>query len=210
MRVVRLVDESEPRTSGGPSTTNDGELERLVQRAADGDVDAWADLYKGRFDVIYRYVRLLTGDSDVAEDLTQETFAKALTCLDRFSGRSTFSTWLHGIALNVVRRHWRVDSSSRRMKRSVADAALSAPPRGQCPDTATLRRIRLQTLYAVLASAPQPLREAFLLRDVAGHSQREAACILDVTENTVAIRASRARRYLRRELIRLGWLEEEG
>ncbi len=209
MRVIRLVDESDAETPVGRSATNDVALEHLVERAAIGDVDAWAEIYRGRFDAIYRYVRLLTGDSDVAEDLTQETFAKALTCLERFSGRSRFSTWLHGVALNVVRRHWRVTRSSRRMMRSVADAVESAPTGGQRPDEGTLRRIRLQTLYAVLATAPQPLREAFLLRDVAGHSQREAAIILNVTENTVAIRASRARKLLRRELTRLGWLEEE-
>ncbi|MGH1342297.1 MAG: RNA polymerase sigma factor [Nannocystales bacterium] len=210
MRVVRLVGESKTQagTPAGHTSTADTALERLVARAKSGDVDAWAEIYKGRFDAIYRYIRLLTGDSDVAEDLTQETFAKALTCLARFSGRSSFSTWLHGVALNVVRRHWRVASSSRRMKHSVASAAESAPPRGQCPDEGTLRRIRLQTLYAVLAAAPLPLREAFLLRDVAGHSQREAAAILDVTENTVAIRASRARKFLRKELTRLGWMEE--
>ncbi|MCA9714655.1 MAG: sigma-70 family RNA polymerase sigma factor [Myxococcales bacterium] len=182
----------------------------LVERAKRGDMQAWARLYQELFDPIYRHVRYLTGDPAVAEDLTQETFAKALVALPDFEGRSKLSTWLHGVAINVVRRHWRwernTETAHARLedRRRVLDDVSAESER---PDRVALQRKRAEVLYAVLETLPDTLREVFILRDLEGLSEREIAERLGITRGNVAVRATRARARVRKELVSRGWLE---
>ena len=86
----------------------------LVKRARAGDPNAWGRLYQNHFDRAYRYLLYLVGDGDVAEELTQETFARAMVSLKKFRGEASVQTWLNRIAVNVTREHWR--SQKRRGK----------------------------------------------------------------------------------------------
>jgi RNA polymerase sigma-70 factor, ECF subfamily len=210
--VVIDADRSQP-ANGGPSTIPRGgsapivELgDRLLARAREGDVQAWSRLYQENFDRVFRHIRLLTGDSDVAEDLVQETFAKAMTALRTFRGDSSFSTWLGGIAINTVRAHWRHQRNTHTARGRLLAIQEAAPPGTQTPEQADLQKRRAEVLYAILAELPDNLREVFALRELEGLSAREVACQLGITEGNVAVRASRARARVRGELERLGWL----
>lgn len=75
--------------------------EQLSRRAKDGDVDAASELVNQFYQRIYAYLRRLSGDDEEAADLTQKTFFKAWTSLASYEGRSSFSTWIHGIAHHV-------------------------------------------------------------------------------------------------------------
>jgi RNA polymerase sigma-70 factor (ECF subfamily) len=138
----------------------------LVERAKDGDIEAWSRIYQEHFDPVFRHLRYLSGDAEVTEELVQETFVQALTAIASFKEESTFSTWLHGIGLNVVRAHWR-----RNKNRGVAHERLQTinevvQEAGERPDRAVLRRQRTAALYAALEQLPDHLREAFILRDL--------------------------------------------
>jgi RNA polymerase sigma-70 factor (ECF subfamily) len=89
-------------------------IEQLVQRAQAGEMSAWSRLYQDNFERIYRHIRALTGDPSLSEELVQETFVQALLRIASFDGRSAFSTWLHGVAINVVRNNWRAQKSTAR------------------------------------------------------------------------------------------------
>ena len=84
------------------------------------------------FASVFRHTRYLAGEHAAVEDLVQEVFARALVSLREFDGRSSFSTWLHGIAVNVVRNHWRRNTNTKtaherlRAIHEVRDAAGSA------------------------------------------------------------------------------------
>lgn len=177
----------------------------LVERARHGDMQAWSRLYQELFDPLYRRVRYLTGDPAVAEDLTQETFAKALVILPQFAGRSTFSTWLHGVAINVVRRHWRYERNTATAHARLTDRE-RLRPEGDTPDKATIRQRKTEALYEVLRELPDNLREVFILRDLEGLSEKEIAEQLDISRNNAAVRASRARARVRAGLVDRGWL----
>ena len=97
---------AEPETAtAGRATVGDGEalVQELVGRARSGDMQAWARLYQDHFDGLFRHLRYLTGCPQLAEELVQESFVQALCCIGKYDGRSRFSTWLHGIGLNVAR-----------------------------------------------------------------------------------------------------------
>lgn len=186
----------------------DGEAE-LVRRARAGDVDAWARLYQRHFDGVFRHVCYLTGDPLAAEDLVQDTFALALVRLGHYRARSRFSTWLHGIALNVVRRHWRSRKATTRAHRRLAEQACAAgPPDGETVHRAELRRRRTEALYAALGQLPETQREAFVLIDLQGMAPPDAGAALGITPGNASVRAHRARQKIRTRLRDLGWIDD--
>ena len=185
------VDKSEPRLR---PVADDGALEAreraldpaadadhdiaatMVARAKSGDMQAWSRLYQDHFDGLYRHLRYLTGDSQAAEELVQETFVQALCCVGRYDGRSRFSTWLHGVGLNVVRHHWRSQRST--AKAHARLTAVEEVRERSCvagPDREVLARQRARALYAALEQLPVHLREAFILRELEGLTPAEAA-----------------------------------
>ncbi len=187
------------------------EREQLVSRAATGNVEAWSQLYQQYHPRIFRHLRFMSGDSAVAEDLTQECFATAMVAIKDFHGRSSFSTWLHGIAINVFRRQRRWQkNTSKAHERLEQMAARKASAPGHDPDRRNLQKTRAQVLYAVLDELPDNLREVFILRDLQGLSEREIAAQLSISPGNVAVRATRARARIRKELERLGWLAKKG
>ena len=59
------------------------------------------NIYKDNFQLVYKYLVILTHDEDIAEELTQETFYKAIKNINKFSGKAKLSTWLCKIAKNL-------------------------------------------------------------------------------------------------------------
>jgi len=173
----------------------------LVRRAIDGDSRAWAQLYRRTYRSIYRRLRYLVGDPDLAEDLAQEVYVQAAASLARLDAQTSFSTWLHAIALNLTRKHWR----SRRNTRTAHDRLtaiheVQAPGAGVDVEAQAEKRRRVAALYEVLGELPDTLREAFVLRDLERLSAQQAAQQLGITPDNVWVRASRARTKIRQLL----------
>jgi len=200
--------------NAGAANANDGSVEAhsteaLVTRAQRGDVEAWALLYEKHFQGVYRHICYLTGDPLLAEDLVQEAFARAMTSATGYDGRASFVTWLRGIALNVVRMHWRRARITDRVQGDLRVLHKVAPAAGT-PEQLHLQDERMQAIYEILATLPTHLREAFVLRELEGLPTREAAQQLGISAGNVAVRATRARQRIRKDLGRRGWLSQEG
>ena len=73
----------------------------LVQRAVAGDTRAFERLYREHSGRVYGLCLRMTRDEHLAEDCTQDTFINAWKALPHFETRSSLSTWLHRIAVNV-------------------------------------------------------------------------------------------------------------
>ncbi|MFI5887027.1 sigma-70 family RNA polymerase sigma factor [Streptomyces sp. NPDC051554] len=141
---------------------------------------------------VSRYVTYLGADPQAAEDLTQDTFLRALGSLHRFEGRSSARSWLLSIARRVV-----ADSLRRRASRPrLSDtgdwqrAAERAQPRGLpgLDDGVAL--------IGLLAALPDERREAFILTQLLGLSYAEAALVSDCPVGTIRSRVARARNAL--------------
>ncbi len=194
---------SQPRQRDGRAR-----LDELVTRARAGDVDAWSRLYQDTFDDVLRHVCFLTGNASVAEDLVQDAYARAMSHIHTFDGRSSFLSWLRAIALNVVRMHWRRSHTSDRALDRLRELVDLSTGGATAPvDKIHQQDLRMRLLYELLATIPENLREAFVLRELHGISPEEAAAQLGISVGNLAVRASRARARLRQELERLGWTE---
>jgi RNA polymerase sigma-70 factor (ECF subfamily) len=179
-----------------------------VAQARNGNAATWARLYQSNFDRLYRDVRYLVSDAAAAEEIAQESFAIALTTLDRFDGRSSFLGWLRGIAHNLVRRRWRTeDRRGRAYERLLHSESARSPVAANDPEAAHVHKQRAAVLREVLATLPEPLRETFVMRDVQGLSVEEVAQRLGTTPGNVRVRANRARAKIRERLEVLGWLQ---
>lgn len=180
----------------------------LTAQARAGDMRAWSRLYQQHFDRVFRRLCNLVGQAAVAEDLTQETFARAVTALASFDGRAALSTWLCGIANNVARNYIRDQGTRRRAEQSLADV-VALRTGGELADRTHLQRARTAALYDALARLPDHLREAFVLRELEGLSMQEAATQAGISANNMTVRVWRAREAIRGELGRLGWLSDD-
>jgi RNA polymerase sigma-70 factor (ECF subfamily) len=193
-----------------PGASVSDALATLVKQAAAGDGQAWSTLYRRTFDGVYRHIGYLVQDPVLAEDLAQETFARALSRLASFDGRSLFETWLHGIAVNVVRTHWR--GSGRRERahdRLALHLANGVNPNPGNPELSHARKQRAAALLEVVRDLPPNLREAYVLLDLRELPREEVAAQLGITTANLSVRASRARAQVREELGKLGWINKE-
>jgi RNA polymerase sigma-70 factor (ECF subfamily) len=203
----RMIPLSSPRT---PEAAAPGSDDALLERAIAGDSRAWTRLYQTHFDRLYRDVAFLVGGNAATEEIVQETFAIAWTKLAGFDGRSSFATWLRGIAHNLVRRHWRTRERRGRAYEKLAQIADDAAPRERDPEGTHLQDERAEALQTVLETLPAALREAFVLCDVQGLAPQEVADRLGISNGNVRVRAARARAQIREALQRMGWLAQEG
>lgn len=169
----------------------------LVQAAAAGSRDAFDELVRRHHAAMLTLARVLSGGRGDADDLAQDVFVRAWRSLRGFRGDSTFRTWLHRVAINVVRTS---QAKQGRLRRVFIDRRDSdAPPleavAEEEPIDATLAR--RQVIDRALAALPDELRVPVVLRDVQGLEYKEIAALLDVPIGTVESRIFRARQRLR-------------
>ncbi|MGV9316252.1 sigma-70 family RNA polymerase sigma factor, partial [Streptomyces sp. NPDC003691] len=157
--------------------------------ARGGDADAVERFIRALHCDVLRYVAYLSADPQSADDLTQETFIRALGSLHRFEGRSSARAWLLSIA-----------------RRAVIDDFRRAAARPRLADRQDWRRAAEQTqpvdvpgfeegiaLLDLLAALPDERREAFILTQLLGLSYAEAADVTDCPVGTIRSRVARAR-----------------
>jgi RNA polymerase sigma-70 factor (ECF subfamily) len=162
-----------------------------IRAAQAGDRPAFARLVDRYWDRLYRWLYHLTRDRHTAEDLTQETFLKALAALASFRPGSNFRAWVFKIGHNNFVNHKRAD---RRTKHPLPDDA-SAPEVGGPVDAAENREA-LEMVGKAVAGLPSDFRSALLLRVEEGLSFREVAKVLGTTEETARWRVFKARQKL--------------
>ena len=148
------------------------------------DPDAAAD----HLSRLYRLAWSLCGSAQLAEELTQETYARVLSRPRRLSGGSDFQ-YLAQTLRNVTTDHWRAERRRPATEPDVPDAVV-AP--GTDPDVALLAG----QVYAAMAELPEHLRDVTAAVDVAGMTYSEAAETLRIPPGTVMSRLFRARARL--------------
>lgn len=138
--------------------------------------------------------RALTAGRADAEDLAQEVFVRAWKSLGTFRGDSAFRTWLHRVAINVVRTHQANRQKMMRLFRPVSRYDAEPPDAAEPIDTRLARR---DLIERALGTLPPELREALTLRDLQGLDYKDIAHALDVPLGTIESRIFRARQRLR-------------
>jgi len=153
----------------------------VIRAAAAGDQDAFTTLVRAAQPHVWRFLRHVLDDEELAADVTQETFIRVHRALGGFRHQARFSTWLFRIARNAA-----LDEQRRGARRQKLDAAIARPR--SASDASLGTEVR-----AALASLSPLLREAFVLVEVFGQPYKEAAEVLGVPIGTVKSRVFRAR-----------------
>lgn len=196
--------QSDPPPSAGPGSPGDDatRVEALVELAQGGDTEAFGLLYERSVDVVYRYVLVRTGDRQLSEDITSETFLRALRNIGsfRWQGRD-ITAWFITIARNLV-----IDNgkSARFRLEITTDELLDRPLDQHTPEEQVLRRHRDLELVEALRNLTSDQAECVVLRFMEGLSLAECAFVLGRKENAVKQLQLRAIRALRKDLDRAG------
>jgi RNA polymerase sigma-70 factor (ECF subfamily) len=186
---------------------------RAVARAREGDHEAFRELVERNQGRAHGLALRVLRDEEMARDVVQDAFLKAYGSLDRFEGRSSFSTWLYRIVMNLCLDRKRRERGSRRVEWSEeVERELPADPEHPSqpePHLAVERgELRTQLLRAI-AQLPEDARRTLELREIDGLSYHEIAQCLGVPKGTVMSRLHYARRRVRQALVASGAVEAE-
>ncbi|MGQ0701671.1 MAG: RNA polymerase sigma factor [Gemmatimonadales bacterium] len=172
---------------------NSADLDRAdVALAVAGDHAAFERLYRRHVPRVASLAGWLLGAGDT-DDAVQEVFIRVWQKLHTYGGHSSFPTWLHRVAVNLILRR-RKRQGQFRIRHADSDESLetvSAP--GERPDL----RVAIERAVARL---PAGAREVFVLHDMEGYKHEEIAELLQVDPGTSRSQLHRARMLLRRIL----------
>jgi RNA polymerase sigma-70 factor, ECF subfamily len=174
----------------------------LVERAKRGEVSAFEMLvikYQRR---IERLIGRMVRDTDLVQDIAQETFIRAYRALPQFRGESAFYTWLYRIAVNTAKKalvekkrdplvfEGALVSTDEGEEPSRVENELSD---GETPETVLAGRQVAATVNAAIDALSDDLRQAIVLREIEGLSYEEIADVMNCPIGTVRSRIFRAR-----------------
>jgi RNA polymerase sigma-70 factor (ECF subfamily) len=162
----------------------------LVSQAIDGDADAFGELYTRHLDAIYRHVYFRVAEVQLAEDLTEEVFVRALAALPKYEPQGhKFSSWLYRIAQNLIVDHYRRHSS----RPEVEDRDTGDMPDFQSlPEDQVADQQDIESLARAVHRLGNEEQQVIILRFVEGFSHREVAQVIGKSEGASRVIQHRA------------------
>ena len=172
----------------------------LVQRAQEGDAAAFGELYDRYVDLIYRYVYYRVGTAQIAEDLTSETFLRALRRITSFTWQGKdVGAWFITIARNLIADHY--TSGRYRLELTTDDISTSGPVLTTAgPEAAVLEAMQNKVLLQAVKQLNPEQQECIVLRFLQGLSVAETAQIMGKNDGAIKALQYRAIRTLGRLL----------
>ena len=188
-----------PRLALVPDTASRVTEPDLIARAVAGDRLAARALYDAHVDRVHRLAWRLTGDVQLAEEVVQDTFVRALAHLDRFRGDCAFATWLHRIAASVASNARR---SARRhdAREAPIEHADDAPAGVEPHEGERVDPILRERLHRAIDELPEMFRTLVVMHELEGYSHVEIAEALGIPVGTCRSRLFLARARLRAAL----------
>jgi RNA polymerase sigma-70 factor (ECF subfamily) len=173
--------------------------EQLMLRVGQGDRAAFDEIVRRYTRKMINLAYQITGDRDLAEDISQETFLRAYKSAPRYTEMAKFSTWLYTIAINLCRNELR----RRKFKPYSLEEMAEREEEGKIridiaderskPDTDLERKETTYHVRKAIAMVPSKFRVALVLRDIQDLTYGEIGGILNLPEGTVKSRINRGR-----------------
>jgi RNA polymerase sigma-70 factor, ECF subfamily len=158
----------------------------FIRKAQAGDGSAYEELYKIHYQKTYQLISRLCGNSDDAEDLTQDVFLRLWTKIGKFSFKAEFKTWLYRMACNVTLSAMASQGRIRFKEQPLED--ISEPSDTGQPPCPLERNERLAWLDAALLSLPEEERVVIVLHDLQEMSYADITDVLKVSPSSLAQR----------------------
>lgn len=173
-------------------------LEKLIEKAKDGKVEALGELYDIFVDKIYGYVHYKVGNEEEAKDLTENIFLKVLENIKYYrGGRSSFTAWLFTIAKNLIINYYKERSRSQTVS---LNALSEKQSQTETPEEAALKTFSQEMVYQALSQLTEEQQQVIVLRFFSNLSNREIGEIVGKSEGAVKSLQHRALRTLYRLL----------
>ncbi len=173
----------------------------LAERHRRGDGRAFDEVYSRYSTMIFNLALRMSGDRDVAADLTQDVFLRIYRHLGTFRGGSTLKTWVYRVGLNQCRsKLGRRRPPEQPLAEEGAEGVAPLPDTARGPEEMAMAGEAAERVGTALAGLPFAFREAVVLRDLQGLEYEEIASLLGVPIGTVRSRIARGRDALRQAL----------
>ena len=180
-----------------------------IERAKQGDAQAFKSLYERHKRRVYSLCLRMTANTAEAEDLTQEAFLQLYRKIATFRGESAFSTWLHRLSVNIVLMHLRRKSLPVvSLEESVQPGEDDTPKKDfGAEDVALAGSIDRLQLQKAVDDLPPGYRTIFVLHDVEGYEHNEIATIVGCSIGNSKSQLHKARMKLR-DLLKMKRVEK--
>ena len=179
----------------------------LIQKSQQGDMDAFEQLVllyeKKVYTIAYKYM----GNHEDASDMAQEALIKAYQSIGSFRGEAAFGTWLGRITANkcldVLRKRQRVQVTSLDDEVELEEGSVKKELASEAttPEEHTVQQETVQYVQDMIGQMREEYRIVLVLRELEGHSYEEIASMLSCSLGTVKSRISRARNYLKEQIL---------
>jgi RNA polymerase sigma-70 factor (ECF subfamily) len=176
----------------------------LMRRTAAGDREAFAAVYRRHHGSIFRFARLMTGSSAIAEDVVQEAFLVLMRDASRFAPeRAQLSTYLFGIARHLTRRRLLRERRFVGLSEDDCGRLHTASAPGSVADD-MIRACEMAQLRRAILALPSRYREVVIFCDLQDVTYADAAATLGCAVGTIRSRLHRARQLLADKIRRSG------
>ena len=168
---------------------------QLIRQTVGGDVESFNSLVERYHGMVYNLAYRMLGNTNDAQDATQETFLESFKSIRGFKFQSAFKTWLYRIALNTCQQHLRRSDSRKRTMYSYTEdtkniqRSTTGPTQ---PDQHLLKTEKEQIIQLAIGSLPTKQKTVVTLFYMQHLKYREIAEVLGCSEGTVASRLNTA------------------
>ena len=154
-------------------------------------------IYNEYFNDVYLYIKRLSGDEHVAEEITSETFFKALKSIDSFRGECEIRVWLCQIAKNSYYTYVKKNSKVQDVDET---ELINLPDNKNSVENEVQSKLQAFAIQKILHEIDEPYREVFMWRVYADLSFKEIAGIFNKNENWACVTYHRARKLIKERL----------
>mgnify|MGYP002641177397 CR=1 FL=1 len=190
--LPKYTDNTPENPETAAATMDAAELD-LIRLAAQGDRQAFSELYQSHVNRVYGLSLRLTADKVHAETLTQDAFVKAWTSLGTYSGRGSLAAWLSRMTVNLWRDRFRHEKRQEKLRDEAALYYENERP----ANGSVIQMLTAMDLERSLRKLPYGARTVFVLHEIEGYKHHEIAEMLELTTGTVKSQLHRARKLLR-------------
>ena len=178
----------------------DSNIEVLIKKAILGDSSAFEELIKNYERIVYNIVYRMLNDSEDVKDISQEVFIKVYRNLDKFDGKSLFSTWIYKITMNTCideirkrrgKQTYSIDNEMDKEENKKQFANIKTP------EDFYISKENREEIIDAINMLKDEYKKIIILRDINGFEYSKIAEILEISLGTVKSRIARARLKLR-------------
>ena len=181
----------------------DKEERILIQRCQQGDKTAYEHIFLNYKDMVYNVAYGMLSNAENAEDMTQEVFLHVFEKINQFQFKSSFSTWLYRIVVNMCLNERRKQQNRDLDSTELKEYYERMHPPVNTPEDELLKKERMNQVQQALATLKDTHRTILILREIEGLSYEELATVLKCSVGRVKSRLHEARMEIRRKLKKL-------